>query len=296
MSCSSVSQKRRYYGRLEQRPRGAVAGPMQAIRAAAAQQDRLDPRPWQVPDLLLEAEDYAPDARPYRDAAHQRALWAAWALALDGRQMDLAELRRLLDRQALAIALERHRARDSRIADWLERLSHQHGGIEDSGARGLDRALGTLLDGVAMRGLPRSRPEALRLDHVLNTNGVVLFQLDAAEYPNATRKVASWILLAMARLARELPAATDQLGSRALLLVDEVGALGGSARHVRGLVGRARESGLAVVLATQGLSDLHAVQPALVDQVLQDTAFQLVFRQGSPHDARLVEALRLRKT
>src|ERR1700716_915088 len=35
--------------------------------------DLLDPRPWQVPDLLLEAEDYSPDARVFRDAAHQRA-------------------------------------------------------------------------------------------------------------------------------------------------------------------------------------------------------------------------------
>src|SRR5215207_11263378 len=42
--------------------------------------DLLDPRPWQVPDLLLEAEDYSPEARVFRDAAHQRALWAAWAL------------------------------------------------------------------------------------------------------------------------------------------------------------------------------------------------------------------------
>src|SRR5881397_3254290 len=41
--------------------------------------DLLDPRPWQVPDLLLEAEDYSAEARAYRDAAHQRALWAAWA-------------------------------------------------------------------------------------------------------------------------------------------------------------------------------------------------------------------------
>src|SRR5207244_10179354 len=106
--------------------------------------DLLDPRPWQVPDLLLEAEDYSPDARAYRDAAHQRALWAAWSLALDRRPMDLADLRGLLDRQALAAALERHRGGYARIAEWLERLSRQHGGIEDSGARGLDRALGTL--------------------------------------------------------------------------------------------------------------------------------------------------------
>src|SRR5207302_6788431 len=128
---------------------------------------------------------------------HRRALWAAWSLALDGRPMDLADVRGLLDRQALAAALERHRGRDARIADWLERLSHQHGGIEDSGARGLDRALGTLLDGVALRGSLRSCPEALRLDDVLETNGLALFSLDAAEDPHATRKVASWVLPGM---------------------------------------------------------------------------------------------------
>jgi hypothetical protein len=157
--------------------------------------DLLDPQPWQVPDLLLEAEDYSADARAYRDAAHQRALWAARALALQNKPMDLAELRRLLDREALIRALEAHRDRDGRISDWLERLEHQRGGIEDSGARGLDRALGTLLDGVAKRGSLRNCPEALRLDDVLDTNGLVLFSLDVADYPHATRKVASWVLL-----------------------------------------------------------------------------------------------------
>jgi hypothetical protein len=252
--------------------------------------DLLDPRPWQVPDLLLEAEDYAADARAYRDAAHQRALWAAWALALRGEPMDLAQLRRLLDRTELLRALEPFRNRDPRIADWLDRLEHQRGGIEDSGARGLDRSLGVLLDGVAMRGSLRTCPEALRVDDVVDTNGLVLFSLDVADYPHATRKVASWILLGMSRLARQL-GDTAGAGPRALLLVDEVGALGHSARHLRGLVGRARESGLAVVLATQGPSDLEAVDRVLLPQVLQDTAWQLVFRQGSPHDARQVEAL-----
>src|SRR5215210_2975595 len=156
--------------------------------------DLLDPRPWQVPDLLLEAEDYSADARAYRDAAHQRALWAAWGVALQGAPMDLASVRRLLDGETLMRTLEPHRNRDPRIADWLHRLEHQRGGIEDSGARGLDRSLGTLLDSVAMRGSLRACPEALRLDDVLATNGLVLFSLDSAEYPHATRKVASWIL------------------------------------------------------------------------------------------------------
>lgn len=266
--------------------------------------DLLDPRPWQVPDLLLEAEDYSADARAYRDAAHQRALWAAWSLALDGRPMDLAELRRRLDRDVLVRILELHRDRDPRIVEWITRLEHQHGGIEDSGARGLDRALGTLLDGVALRGSLRTCPEALRLEDVLDTRGLVLFSLDAAEYPHATRKVASWVLLGMGRLTHKVAGLTrvseksddrrvsDTRDSpRALLLVDEVGALGYQARHLRGLVGRARESGLAVVLATQGPSDLEAVDRALLPQVLQDTAWQLAFRQGSPTDAQRMEAL-----
>ena len=45
------------------------------------------------------------------------------------------------------------------------------------------------LDGVAMR-----------LEDVL-----VLSSLDRADYPHATRKLASWILLGMGRLARQLP-------------------------------------------------------------------------------------------
>jgi HNH endonuclease/TraM recognition site of TraD and TraG len=253
--------------------------------------DLLDPRPWQVPDLLLEAEDYSAEARVYRDAAHQRALWAAWALALQDKPMDLAQLRRLLDREALLRALEPHRDRDGRIGGWIDRLEHQRGGIEDSGARGLDRALGVLLDGVAMRGSLRACSEALRLEDVLETNGLVLFSLDVADYPHATRKVASWILLGMGRLARQLPECISENTPRALLLVDEVGALGSAARHLRRMVGRAREAGLAVVLATQGPSDLEAVDRALLPQVLQDTAWQLAFRQGSPQDAERMQAL-----
>ena len=46
-----------------------------------------------------------------------------------------------------------------------------------------------------------------------------------------------------------------------------------------------------MVLATQGPSDLEAVDLALLPQVMQGTARQLVFRRGSPHDARLGEAL-----
>jgi hypothetical protein len=137
-----------------------------------------------------------------------------------------------------------------------------------------------------MRGSLRSCPEALRLRDVLDTNGLVLFSLDVADYPHATRKVASWVLLGMGRLARQLGDFQSFGNPRALLLVDEVGALGSAARHLRGLVGRARESGLAVVLATQGPSDLEAVDRALLAQVLQDTAWQLPEGRTNSIDVR----------
>jgi hypothetical protein len=59
-------------------------------------------------------------------------------------------------------------------------------------------------------------------------------------------KIGAWVLLAMGRLAKQLPAGDDPHDPRELLLVDEIGALGSSARHLRGLVGRAREAGLSL--------------------------------------------------
>src|SRR5438132_561776 len=79
----------------------------------------------------------------------------------------------------------------------------------------------------------------------------VLFSLGVADYPHATRKVVSWDLLGMGRLSRQPGDLTadplrrsvigdwvqveqaPQPGSpHALLLVDEVGALGSAARHL----------------------------------------------------------------
>jgi hypothetical protein len=55
----------------------------------------------------------------------------------------------------------------NRFGGWCERLSHQSGGIEDSGTQGLDRALGVLLDGVTLRGSLPTCPEAFSLANVM---------------------------------------------------------------------------------------------------------------------------------
>jgi hypothetical protein len=149
--------------------------------------------------------------------------------------MDLASLRRLLDRTALLSALEPCRGRDARVDGWLERLRHKHGDIEDSGARGFERSLGR--SWTAWRCADRCGRCGSR--DMLDTNPLVLFSLDAAVCPHARRKVASWILLSICRLARTSSSGMRTVVPRALLLVDEVGALGHQARHLPGLIGHA---------------------------------------------------------
>jgi hypothetical protein len=84
--------------------------------------DLLEPWPWRVRDLLLEGADYGADPPVFRDAAHQRALRAAWSMARHKRPMELGQSWRRLDREVLMRVLEQHRGRDVRIADWLQRL------------------------------------------------------------------------------------------------------------------------------------------------------------------------------
>jgi hypothetical protein len=52
------------------------------------------------------------------------------------------------------------------------------------------------------------------------------------------------------------------------------------------LLARAREAGVACVVATQGLADLERVDRTLPQQVVQNTAVRVLLRQGSADDAR----------
>jgi hypothetical protein len=97
--------------------------------------------------------------------------------------------------------------------------------------------------------------EALRLEDVLARTGLAQFQARWGRIHARHAEGGQLHPVRHGRLAGQLP----ELDTTALLLVDEIGALGTEARHLRGLVGRARESGLAVVLATQGPSDPEAV-------------------------------------
>src|SRR5207302_6420592 len=76
-----------------------------------------------------------------------------------------------------------------------------------------------------------------------------------------------------------------------LIVVDEFSALGREGRHIVPLLARSRESGMACVLATQGLADLARVDRDLPQQIMQNTAVRLALRQGSAEDQEAWSAL-----
>jgi hypothetical protein len=135
-------------------------------------------------------------------------------LALHGKPMDLD---RLLDREELLRALEPHRPTT-------------RGAESRMPCAGLDRSQGVLLDGVAMGGSLRSCPEALRLDDVMGTNGLVPFSRDVATTCTPRVKWRVGCCSAWAGWSGQLSAIAEISikveTQRALLLAAEVGPWG----------------------------------------------------------------------
>ena len=67
-------------------------------------------------------------------------------------------------------------------------------------------------------------------------------------------------------------------------IVDEFSALGRAGRHVIPLLARTREAGMMCVVASQAPADLARVEASLPQQITQNTAVPLAFRQGSAED------------
>jgi hypothetical protein len=149
----------------------------------------------------------------------------------------------------------------------------QLGQVEREGIAGFRARFGVVLEGVAA---PNLGP-GLALEDALRARQPVLFSLDAATYPELATKIGAWILLDLVRVAALRPGPS-------LIIVDEFSALGREGRHVIPLLARSRESGMACVLATQGLADLARVDRDLPQQITQNTAVRLALRQGSAED------------
>lgn len=240
---------------------------------------------------LLAAEPYGSNAAVYRAAAQRYLQWVGAVLDLTGAPRDPQLIAELLGPKALLRTVRQtaNAFRDrgapppaalARIAGLVEDL----GKTELEGVAGFAGRYGVTVEGVVGQSLGAGAG-ALVLEEALAGGQTVLFSLDAAAYPLEAARVGAWALLDLVRVAGLLQAQGWGERRQAYFVVDEFSALGEEGRHVVPVLARAREAGIACVVATQGLADLARVDRALPQQVVQNTAVRVLLRQGSAEDA-----------
>jgi hypothetical protein len=227
----------------------------------------------------------------YRAAAQRYLQWVGAVLELGGGPRDPQKVAELLSPRALLREVRRvakayEEAGLEAPAD-LARITHLVGDMERTQLEGVDgfaARYGVTVEGVVGASLGVG-DDALVLEEAVARGRTVLFSLDAAAYPLEAAKVGAWALLDLVRVAGLLQRAGWGDERQAYFVVDEFSALGPEGRHVVPVLARAREAGVACVVATQGLADLERVDRALPQQVVQNAAVRVLLRQGSDEDA-----------
>lgn len=237
--------------------------------------DLLDPDPTTLADQLTEASRLGGTAEVFTEAAARAIQWIGHVLRWEGTSPTLEAVEALLVPGALHAALRKH-ARRPRVGMWLEQLKD----LSDVELSGMSTALmriTRLIDSAAGPSLG-SGTDAIRLEDVVQGTTTLLISLGG--YQGLGRTLGGWALLAMQRACLSVPE-----GSSALMVVDEVGALEGQARHIRRLLTLGRECHVGVVLAGHGPSQLDLAVHGLAGELLQETAWQIIMSQGDPDDA-----------
>jgi hypothetical protein len=246
--------------------------------------DLLDPEPAILAQQLLEGEAFSDRGAVYRAIAEHAVIRAAHVLRWRSEPLELARILELVSSPLmLAEAIREAMPPGDRTAQrWLTELDAPNA-IMREGFQTFAERLGSLLDSPAGCSLG-SGPEAVRLADALASsgNGKLLIRLDP-RYGAISRKVGAWVLVAMLRLAAELRQAAWH--GRCLFVVDDPRLLKHEGRWLADLFGTARDAGIGLVVADQGIAGLAEVHPDLPDAVLRSTGWQLIFRQGSPADA-----------
>ncbi|MBV9327471.1 MAG: HNH endonuclease [Chloroflexi bacterium] len=250
--------------------------------------DLLDPEPAILAQQMLEGEEYGDRGAVYRAIAEHAVIRAGQVLRWRAEPLDPVRILELVSSPStLAEAIRDAMPVGDRTAQrWLAELDEASATIRE-GLQTFAERLGTLLDSPAGRSLGAGA-DALRLADVLATNGKLLIRLDP-RYGAISRKMGAWALVAMLRLATELRQA--RWWGRCLFLVDDPRLLRHEGRWLADLFGTARDAGIGMVVADQGIAGLREVHPDLPDAVLRSTGWQLIFRQGSPTDAEKMAAL-----
>jgi hypothetical protein len=178
------------------------------------------------------------------------------------------------------------------MAAVLTTLEHDFGDDEhtEKALLGFRHRYSTLLEGVAGGGLGVG-DGTLVLEQTVRARRPVLFSLAVEAYQDTGRKIGTWALLEMQRVAAALR--SDQWarrGGRCLLVLDEFGQLGRETSRVVTLLEMARSAGIGVLLATQGITSLRDLGEdaregkALVGTILNNCNTKAVMKLGSDAD------------
>jgi hypothetical protein len=250
--------------------------------------DLLDPEPAILAQQLLEGEIFTDRAAVYRAIAEHAVQRAAWVLRWRSEPAEPARILTLISSPATLAAAIRSSMppMDPMAMRWLVELDSPTATIREAYLTFGER-LGGMLDSPVGRSLGTGA-NSLRLADVVASNSKLLVRLDP-RYGQIARKVGAWTLVAMLRLAAELRQARWE--GRCLFVVDEPRLLGHEGRHLADLFGTARDAGLGLIVADQGIAGLATVHADLPDAILRSTGWQVILRQGSPADAEKMAAL-----
>lgn len=242
-------------------------------------------------DLLISAGTGIWTEDHYRQAAEDylqlvfRVIDATVIARPAGRAM-LDEVVELVSPDALA---ERAASQaDPALVQAVDRWSRRLHTDERSALRGLQHRLVNLAHSTAGAWIRTGPLGAATVDlaEVMRNQAVAVFSLDGQGYPKVAAVLGALIIQDLQSLAGELIAARNP--HTAYVFVDEFATL--DRANILGLLNKAREAGLRVVIATQGLGDLMQHDEVFCRQVLELTNVKLIHRVNEADAADLLSA------
>jgi hypothetical protein len=215
-------------------------------------------------------------SEPYYRTACER--FAQLAFALLHRSGTPPTFEALVDALDQPLALLAHtRSLDdtarTKAERYLARVASDRGQM--SALAGLASRIGTLTDMDGPLTMPTG-DERLDLAEVSREGGAVCFTLNSARSQTAAAQIGSLALLDVQSMLAERIRTGDS-ARPVLVCVDEFSAL--DADHLVGLFARARSGRVAMLVATQELSDLARVRTGFCEQILGLTNTKLIMRQ-----------------
>ncbi len=161
---------------------------------------------------------------------------------------------------------------------------------QHSAIRGLGTRLAVLSESEAGPYLLPAAPgngHTIDLGRALEGPEVVLFSLNSNLYGELAGHVGTLVVQDLTvAVGRRLSAGGAAPAGQAMIAIDEFSALG--ADNALALLARGREAGVAVLLATQEMTDLDRAARGFREQVLGIISLKLAHRQDVPASARMI--------